>query len=302
MAKKKNKKQKTIIYKGYTCKLVDKWVAPEEGGAPILTMPNIPHPLHGKGYQPRTVLGASTWNHMRNRCYYEAGYKCEICGAKVKTEYNDDGTIKHKYHSDGTILKRQLHSHELFNIDYNKGEAHFVRCIAACERCHVRFIHSGRMLTLFKNGDPLMTASRVIDGIEAGFKQIKEWNDNHRGEEKLRVYYSIIDYVSNPIIGDKVKELIDKYDIEFYLPDGEKYRMGKPVWGEWSVFICNKEYKSKYQSQKDWEKAMEENNKEQVKKNLSWAIKVGAIDKNQLNDDIEKILNTDDAAEKLASF
>jgi hypothetical protein len=158
------------------------------------------------------------------------------------------------------------------------------------------------MLTLFKNGDPLMTASRVIDGIEAGFKQIKEWNDSHRGEEKLRVYYSIIDYVSNPIIGDKVKELIDKYDIEFYLPDGEKYRMGKPVWGEWSVFICNKEYKSKYQSQKDWEKAMEENNKEQVKKNLSWAIKVGAIDKNQLNDDIEKILNTDDAAEKLASF
>lgn len=132
---KKNKKQKTVVYKGYTCKLVDKWVAPEEGGAPIITMPNVPKPLHGPGHQPRTILGTTTWNHMRNRCYFEAGYKCEACGAKVKTEFYDNGAVKHQYHDDGTIPKRNLHAHELYTYDYNKGTARFERCVALCECC-----------------------------------------------------------------------------------------------------------------------------------------------------------------------
>lgn len=605
----KKKKQKTINYRGYTCKLVNKWVAPEENGAPILSMPNIPHPLHGPGYQPRTVLGTTTWNHMRNRCYFEADYTCEACGAKVKTEYNDDGTIKHQYHDDGTLPKRQLHSHELFSIDYDKGTAKFERCVALCSfcvdedtevltqdgwkkipqvttddvvacwdksgsiifqhpnttiemeaeyinkitgkgatlffsdghrmplkvaskqspkygevvdvlakdykashyynwltggntvgnehltdlerlyiaieadghlywdkehptkaangersrsyssrygsdeyrytyhialyksrkierfkkllkssstkyevvksskkdycefnvwtnveckhflncfsqempsqkalefieelvfwdgtfvgertawytnkkeevdfvqgvaaqcnvatsvqvvnrignirkgewnttydkltyavafhsvrneysardmkservkwkkkvycitvptsyfiarrdglvfvtgNCHINFIHSGRMLTMYKKGDPLTTADVVLNGIEHGFQQIKKYNDEHKGGEKLRVYYAIIEYAEDPVIGEKVKELIEKYDIEFYMPDGEMFPKGKPVWGHWKVIIGNKEYESKYQSQKDWEKAMEKNNEEQLAARTSW--------------------------------
>lgn len=292
---KKNKKQKTIIYKGFACRLVDKWVAPEDGGAPILSMPNVPHPLHNLA--PRTILGATTWNHMRNRCYFEAHYTCEACGAKVKTEYYDNGAVHHQYHDDGTIAKRNLHAHELYTYDYEKGTARFERCVALCECCHVRFIHSGRMLTMYKQGDPLTTAERVLEGLEHGFEQIKKYNDEHKGGEKLRVYYAVIDYVDDPVIGEKVWDLIDKYNIEFYMPDGEMYPKGVPVWGGWKLVIGNKEYDSPFHSQKEWEKAMEKNNKEQIKSRVSWLNrfkKYEGLDSVEITeDDLKKINNTE---------
>lgn len=292
---KKNKKQKTIIYKGFACRLVDKWVAPEDGGAPILSMPNVPHPLHNLA--PRTILGTTTWNHMRNRCYFEAHYTCEACGAKVKTEYYEDGTVHHQYHDDGTIAKRNLHAHELYTYDYEKGTARFERCVALCECCHVRFIHSGRMLTMYKQGDPLTTAERVLEGLEHGFEQIKKYNDEHKGGEKLRVYYAVIDYVDDPVIGEKVWYLIDKYNIEFYMPDGEMYPKGVPVWGGWKLVIGNKEYDSPFHSQKEWEKAMEKNNKEQIKSRVSWLNrfkKYEGLDSVEITeDDLKKIDNAE---------
>ena len=288
---KKSKKAKVFTYKGYTCKLVDKWKVPESGGAPILTMPNIPHPLHNQN--PRMILGKSTWDHMRNRCYYESKYACEICGEKVKTEFYDDGSIHHKYNDDGTIPKRSLHAHEMYDIDYNKGTATFVRAIAACEKCHVRFIHSGRMLTMYEKGDPLMTADKVLEGLEHGFKLIKEWNDNHKGGEKLRVFFAVIDFTTDPTIGEQVKELIDKYDIEFYAPDGEKMPNGNPAWGEWKLIIGEKEYITPFKSQKDWEKAMEKNNAEQLEAKRTWMArfkKYDSLDAVKITDeDMEKV-------------
>lgn len=292
---KKNKKQKTIIYKGFACRLVDKWVAPEDGGAPILSMPNVPHPLHNLA--PRTILGTTTWNHMRNRCYFEAHYTCEACGAKVKTEYYDNGAVHHQYHDDGTIAKRNLHAHELYSYDYEKGTAKFERCVALCECCHVRFIHSGRMLTMYKQGDPLTTAERVLEGLEHGFEQIKKYNDEHKGGEKLRVYYAVIDYVDDPVIGEKVWGLIGKYNIEFYMPDGEMYPKGVPVWGGWKLVVGNKEYDSPFHSQKEWEKAMEKNNKEQIKSRVSWLNrfkKYEGLDSVEITeDDLKKIDNAE---------
>lgn len=63
-------------------KEVDKWVAPSKDDDPVkvLSMPNVPKPLHLR--PPRSVLGQSTWDRMRKRCYYDAGYKCEACGAE----------------------------------------------------------------------------------------------------------------------------------------------------------------------------------------------------------------------------
>lgn len=627
---KKNKKQKTVEYKGYSCKLVDKWVAPEGSGAPILTMPNVPHPLHTCA--PRTILGATTWNHMRNRCYYEANYICEACGARVKTEYNEDGTVHHQYHDDGTIAKRNLHAHELYSYDYNKGTARFERCVALCAQCvdedtevltqdgwkkipqitiddavacwdksgsitfqhptttiemeaeyinkitgrgsalffsdghrmplkvaskqsskygevvdvlakdykashyynwltggntvgnehltdlerlyiaieadghlnwdkehpakskdgkrsrgynsrygsedyrytysislyksrkierfkkllkssglkyqivksnkkdycdfnvwtnveckhfancfsqemssqkalefieelvfwdgtfsrgnaawftnkkeevdfvqgvaaqcnvatsvqvvnrignirkgewntpydkltysvafhsirneysardmkaerikwgkkvycitvptsyfiarrdgfvfvtgncHVGFIHSGRMLTMYKQGDPLTTTESVLNSIEHGFKQIKQWNDDHYGEEKLRVYYAVIDFVDDPAVGEKVRELIDKYEIEFYMPDGKLFPKGNPVWIGWKLIIGNKEYPSPFHSRKEWEDTMAENNAKQLEARRSWINrfkKFEGVDNVEITDkDIKKI-------------
>lgn len=281
MAKKKTK-QKTLNYKGYTCKLVSKWVAPEDGGAPIITMPNVPKPLHGPGHQPRTILGTKTWDHMRNRCYYEAGYKCEACGAKVATEFYDNGAVKHQYHDDGTIPKRCLHAHELYTYDYDKGTAKFERCVALCERCHVRFIHSGRMLTMYEKGDPLMPAEAVLEGIESGFKLIKEWNDTHYGEEKLRACSVLIDFTSDPVIGEKVKELIEKYEIEFYMVTGEAN------WQDWKLIIGDREYPTKYADEKAWAEAMEKNNAEQLEKKKAWA------DRHKKFDSIDSVDITDD--------
>lgn len=289
--KKKNKKQKTIIYKGFACRLVDKWVAPEDGGAPILSMPNVPHPLHTLA--PRTIFGVSTWNHMRNRCYYQANYTCEACGSKVKTEYYDDGSVHHKYHDDGTIAKRNLHAHELYTYDYDKGTAKFERCVALCECCHVRFIHSGRMFTMFRKGDPLMTPERVLEGLEHGFKLISDYNKEHKGGEKLRVYYAVLDYVDDERIGSQVWDLIDKYSIEFYIPDGKMYPKGVSVWEGWKLIIGDKEYPSPFHSQKDWEEAMEKNNERQMAQRVSW------VNKYKKYDSIDSVEITDDDMKKI---
>lgn len=288
---KKNKKAKTIKYNGYTCKLVEKWIAPESAGVPLLTMPNIPHPLHNQN--PRNIFGPSTWDHMRNKCYYDADYTCEICGEKVATEYNENGTIKHKYHDDGTLAKRNLHAHEIYDIDYNKGTARFIRAVSVCKNCHVNFIHSGRMFTMYKKGDPLTTKEVVLKGLERGFKQIKQWNDTHYGEEKLRVYFTVLEYVDDPEIGEEIKELIDKYEIEFYIPNGEMMPRGVPVWGDWKLIIGTKEYKTPFHSQKEWEEAMDKNNKEQFKSRSNW------INRFKKYEGLESVQTTDEDMKKV---
>ena len=49
--------------KEFDVKTVLAWTAPKEDGAPIITMPNVPTPLHMQC--PRTILGQSTWEHLR---------------------------------------------------------------------------------------------------------------------------------------------------------------------------------------------------------------------------------------------
>jgi hypothetical protein len=150
------------------------------------------------------------------------------------------------------------------------------------------------MLTMYKKGDPMMTAEIVLAGLEHGFEQIKKYNDENKGGEKLRVYYTVIDYVDDPVIGEKVWDLIDKYDIEFYMPDGECMPKGNPAWGHWKLIIGNKEYESKYKSQKDWAEAMEKNNKVQLEQRKSWMArfkKYEGLDSVDISDDDMKKIN-----------
>ena len=146
----------------FDIKTVLAWTAPKEDGAPIIAMPNVPAPLHGQA--PRTLLGKSTWDHMRKYCYYNAGYKSQISGEDL----------------DGTTNDKKCNAHELYSYDYVHGKAYFERavCISPVEH---NFIHSGRMLTMYKQGDPLTTAERVLEGLEHGFEQIKKYNDEHKG-------------------------------------------------------------------------------------------------------------------------
>lgn len=222
---------------------VNSWVCPNENGAAILTMPNVPYALHGEGLQPRTILGRRTWDIMRKDCYAKAGFKSEVSGIEPP--------------------KGQLHSHELFSYDYEKQEGVFVRCVAITKQEH-DFIHSGRLLTMYRRGNPLYPKSYVLSVVENGFNIISSYNAEHRDEEPLRCYATFLDYLKVPDLTQEMASLIDRYGIKFYtdsLPQSKR-------WKGWHVIVGNKRYDSPYKCQSDWEEAMAKHNNEEAHRKL----------------------------------
>ena len=233
--------------KEYDVKRVSKWECPAETGVPLITMPNVPRPLHG--LPPRKIMGNATWNHVRKRCYFDAGYKCEICGADPP--------------------KGQLHAHELYTYDWKEGTGSFDRCIAICKQDH-DFIHSGRLITMYKNGNPLCPKSYVLSVVEKGFKLISEYNKT--AKKKLRAYATFLEYLKTDI-GPEVEALIDKYNIEFY---AEPKHIAK--WGKWRLIWCGKEYPTPYASQLEWEEAMAEADKNDTARTIEDPFQGGIFD------------------------
>ena len=227
----------------YDVIMVNHWKCPVDNGAPILTMPNIPHALHGEGLQPRTVLGRTTWDHMRKACYANADFKSEISGEVPP--------------------KGQLHAHELFSYDYDKQEGIFQRCIALTKLEH-DFIHSGRLLTLYARNNPLYPKSYVLKVIENGFNIIDTYNQEHPDQEPLRCFATFLDALKNPTIAFEVAELIEKYRIKFYNANIPRNKR----WKGWHVIIGNTRYDSPYANQNDWEAAMRKRNEEEEARNL----------------------------------
>lgn len=206
------------------------WECPDGTGVPLITMPNVPKPLHG--IPPRVIMGQTTWDKVRKRCYYDAGYKCEICGV-------DFADIKPRYAA-----------HELYTYDYEEGVGRFERCIAICAKCHDA-IHSGRLITMYKQGNPLYPKAYVLGVVEHCFKLVHDYNKEH--DEKLKLYNTFLRYLKVPeLYGDMIKMII-KYDIEFY---------SEPLhcadWEKWKMVWCGKEFPTPYKSYNDWESAMEE--------------------------------------------
>lgn len=217
----------------FKVKYVNSWQAPSVSDAQILTMPNIPHQLHGRGCQPRTILGPTTWDIMRKRCYYNADYRCEACGKDL-----DRG---------------QCQAHELFSYDYIAGKAKFERCVCLCRTCHLQGVHSGRLLTLYKKGQA--SIRQVLEGAENLFKNISEWSEKHPSEPELRAFYAWLDFLKIEDIREDMLALIDKYKVKFYAPTKEK-----AGWGEWSVIVGSREFQSPYKNEAEWRAAMEEQN------------------------------------------
>ena len=141
--------------------------------------------------------------------------------------------------------------HELYSYDYKEGVGKFERCIAICKQDH-DFIHSGRLITMYKNGNALYPKSYVLGAVEKGFKLIHDYNKTHKEEEPLRVYATFLEYLKVPELAEEMSELIDKYKIEFY---AEPKHIAK--WGEWKLRFGNKDYPTPYASQSDWVEAME---------------------------------------------
>ena len=216
-------------YGGYDVKLVTEWKLPDGNDLrSLISMPNLPKPTHGDRMQPRTIFGATTWNRMRNVCYEAANFTCEICGAKVGVD----------------IEKRQLHSHELFQIDYKKGTSTFVRCVALCAKCHLGGLHTGRAYTLHRNGNVLYPKDFLLEGARNAFSIAASYNEAHP-ESPIRLYKTWIDYLKCEDLREEMERLIKEYGIKFYAEDPKK--MAK--WADWKVIIGDREYPTPYKNE-----------------------------------------------------
>lgn len=202
------------------------WEVPDGRGAPLLTGPNIYKALFGQA--PRVFMGAAAWERLRKRTYYNANYKCEVCGA----DCSEPGS---------------MHSHELYSVDYEKGESVFVRCVGICRKCHLLCYHSGRALTLYKSGSPIYSAEHLLEGAEHEFKLLYEWNKEHPNEPKLKAYQTFMGYLDEPKLRDKMKEMIVKYEVEFWGEDPKKVA----PWKEWHVVIGDKVHFTPYKTEAD---------------------------------------------------
>lgn len=207
---------------------LDKWEAPKEDGAALLTMPNVPLPLHG--LCPRTIQ-PKEWEKKRKQCYADADYTCQA--SKVE------------------LGKGHLHAHELYDIDWKHQTSTFRRAVALDPRLHTRFVHSGRALTLFERGDPQMPKSAMLATLEQGFELISNHNRKHYNDEPLRVCDTILDWAKHPELEYQVNQLIKKYKIKFYTFD--KKCFDKKHWGKWKLIYDGEKYPTKFATQKDWE-------------------------------------------------
>ena len=220
------------ILKKYNVKVVDGWVPPTDGDLrPLIAMPNIPRPLHG--VNPRTILGASTWNHMRRKCYAEANDTCEICGRQPED-------------------LRRRHGHEVYKIDYANGTAEFVKVFCVCSTCHLGCIHTGRALTLWKKHNPLYPTEFLLSGAEHAFKIISEYNKDNPGAD-LRAYSTFLDYLKHEELREPMEKLIEKYQIKFYTEVEDMVE-----WGDWKLLIGDQEYPTPYANKDEWKATMEE--------------------------------------------
>lgn len=221
----------------YDIKLVNKWRPPKYSDLrALIAMPNIPKPTHGLA--PRTLLGVAAWNGMRKAAYAEANNTCEICGAKPEN-------LRHR------------HGHEVYEIDYEKGTVKFVRVFCVCALCHLGCIHSGRAITLYKQGNPLYPKDFLLEGAEHAFKIINEYNQEHPKAD-LRAYATFLDYLKCDELREPMEKLIDKYHAKFYKEDSKKVA----DWGDWKLIIGNQTYQTPYKSEDDWKVAMEERSKQ----------------------------------------
>lgn len=237
-----------MVQKRFNVEVKEEWKAPAGSGAFIITMPNVPRPLHG--LPPRKIMGQTEWDKMRKRCYYNADYKCEVCGAEPE--------------------RGGLDAHELYTVNWVDGTSTFIRCVALCKKCH-SFIHSGRLITLHKQGNPLYQREHVLSVVEHGFKLIHEHNQKYH--DNLRAYATFLEYLKVPTLTQAMLELIKKYNIKFY---SEPLKIAD--WGDWRLIWRGKEYRTPYKSEGDWQKAMAEYSKTDTKRQVNNPFTGGVYD------------------------
>lgn len=218
--------------------LQTKWVPPSGVGAPLLTMPNVPLPLHS--LPPREIMGKKEWDELRHATYEAAGDRCEICGQQLSNNPKDIYPLHH--------------AHEVYSYDYKTYTATFVRCVCLCPTCHSGFIHSGRALTCYQKHEPFWDNARMLSIAEHGFSLIHKWNKQHPNAEPLRVYETFNDWLTEPSLHDDLEALMNSYEIETYSIPNRK--VWENAWSKWKLVYNDTEYYGLFSSREEWEEAM----------------------------------------------
>lgn len=225
-----------MIKNGCDLKFVTEWRLPEgDDLRPLVAMPNIPKPLHL--INPRNLLGKQTWDRMRKFAYSQADDTCEICGNKPEN-------------------LRNRHGHEVYDIDYVNGTVTFKKVCCLCSLCHLGGIHTGRAITLYKQGNPLYPKEFLLEGAEHAFEIINAYNQDHPDAD-LRAYSTYLEYLKQPELEKPMRDLIEKYNIKFY----EENTKVMAEWPKWKLIIGSREYPTPYANEEEWQAAMAEHSK-----------------------------------------
>lgn len=228
-------------------KTVSKWLVPEGGGAPLITMPNCPKPIHSCA--PRTIMSKREWDATRYACYEEHDNICEICGRQCGTKR-------------GELYLHQ--AHECYELDYEACTSTFKRLCCICSLCH-NGIHSGRAITCYRNHVPLWTKEYTLEVARNVFELVHKWNKLHDDEPPLRVWRTFVDWLSEPSLHDELSQMIKEYDIHFYTAKNADGENG--TWNKWKLIYNDMEYYSPYEDIQAWQAAMDKNNKQDLARN-----------------------------------
>lgn len=189
----------------------------EESNNPLTLKPEILcHPNIPKplhGVAPREIKGTEWWDTTRKEAYRSTNYHCVACGVH-KSEAK-----KHKW----------LEAHEFWKIDYNTGVCEITSIEPLCHYCH-NFIHSGRL--------------SMIIGKEKSIKEVKEILEHGfiiLSKNNLKAFPYTLD------LARKLKA--NTYNVEEY----EIINNPNLKWSDFKLIFEGKEYKSKFNSQQDWQ-------------------------------------------------
>lgn len=217
-----------MAYKDIDCTQVEKWEVPEENGIRLIGMPNVPIPLHFQN--PRTIMGKAKWDIMRKRCYMNANYTCEVCGAYLGC--------------------KNCQAHEAYEINYTTYTSTFKRLICICPQCH-NAIHSGRTFSCYKNNERGYERDKLLANLKRAARLIQEWNLNHPNEEPLRLFSAYYQWLQDPKLGKWALPIFNQYGLKLYRPCEEDNVPAN--WKKWKLVYNGKEYYSKFESIEEWQ-------------------------------------------------
>lgn len=176
----------------------------------ILMHPNIPKPLHE--VNPRTIMGKTAWDIVRQEAYASTDYHCIACGV----------------HKSQAAVHQWLEAHEFYQIDYQAGRVEIEKIIPLCHFCH-NFIHSGRLHMITGKEK---TQDEVVEILEHGFAVLSK-----AGLPAFPFTLELAHEVGAKTFGVGPN----------LLPDGEM-----PAWEDWRLVWQGKEYPPKYKTYNEW--------------------------------------------------